>query len=152
MIVTHNLPLLSTGNPPTEGRTYTLEMIASQCRYSGGYGVVLARMIVGNAGYVDSTLCSSSARSIGDSDGINTATGISVLPNPAQDYFVIRVGTAFTQGRLMLVNALGQIVRDENLMGIDTYVNTSGLPAGVYQIALRLDGKQVVVQKVVISQ
>jgi len=152
MIVTHNLPLLSTGNPPTEGRTYTLEMIASQCRYSGGYGVVLARMIVGNAGYVDSTLCSSSARSIGDSDGINTATGISVLPNPAQDYFVLRVGSQYEQGRLTMLNAIGQLVRDENLMGVETHVNTSGLPAGMYTIAVQLDSQPVQVKKVLISR
>ena len=152
MIVTHNLPLLSTGNPPTEGRTYTLEMIASQCRYSGGYGVVLARMMVGNAGYVDSTLCSSSARSIGDSDGINTATGISVLPNPAQDYFVLRVGSQYEQGRLTMLNAIGQVVRDENLMGMDTHVNTSGLPAGMYTIAVQLDNQPVQAKKVLINR
>jgi|GEM_PF-1007448 len=146
------LNLLSTGNVPAEAQTDTLEMIAGQCRYFGGYGVVLARMMVGNAGYVDSTLCSSSARSIGDSDETNPAAGISVLPNPAQDHFVLRVGTAFTQGRLTLVNALGQIVRDENLMGIDTYVNSAGLPAGMYTLSIRIDQQPVQVKKVLISR
>jgi len=146
------LNLLSNGNVPTEAQTDTLEMIAGQCRYFGGYGVVLARMMVGNAGYVDSTLCSSSARSIGDSDGINTSTGISVLPNPAQDFFVLRVGSQYEQGRLTMLNAIGQVVRDENLMGMDTYMNTSGLPAGMYTIAVQLDSQPVQVKKVLISR
>jgi hypothetical protein len=101
---------------------------------------------------VDSTLCSSSARSIGDSDGINTATGISVLPNPAQDYFLLHVDSKYDQGRITMLNAIGQIVRGENLMGMDTYVNTSGLPVGMYTITVQLDNQPVQVKKVLINR
>ncbi len=147
------LDLLSTGDTLTQAQKDTLLAIAGKCRYTGGYGVVLARMMVDSTGFVDSTICGAEERSMGEAPNHQSrASAISVLPNPANDYFVLRIGHPFEQGRYMLFNAVGQVVRDENLSGTEVYVSAAGLPAGIYQLAIQVDAETVQVIKVLISR
>lgn len=68
----------------------------------------------------------------------------SVFPNPASDQVVIATSQDIANGMLVIYNQLGEAVRQEPvaMVGNDRMtVNVSGLPEGVYTLAIELDGK-----------
>lgn len=80
--------------------------------------------------------------------GIETLTQLNavVYPNPAQEQFTIATTEA---ADMALLNAMGQVVRTAVVNGT-TVINVNGLPAGMYQIALKTASGSSV-QKLVIQ-
>ena len=86
-------------------------------------------------------------------------SAVSVYPNPARDWFEIRVsvdtqgqtlGTQ-TQGIMSLLNTTGQIVKTVRMDGNSQRVRTDDLPAGVYMVQVRTNNgvttKKLVIKK-----
>ena len=69
------------------------------------------------------------------------AADLSLYPNPAHDAFTLLVPAAPGAGQVELLNALGQVVRRQEVAPARAEtrlaVETAGLPAGVYTVRLR---------------
>lgn len=140
------LGLLATGLPLTETQQTTMQAIANQCRYEGGYGVLLARQMVPGLPYDDEVLCSARGRS----ESKTPSSTFTVFPNPASDYIQLNAGNHASAGTVDLINALGQVVRTYTWEGSETRLTIADVPNGAYFLNIRAQGFAPQVQQVVI--
>lgn len=120
----------------------TLLSIADQCRHEGGIGVVMARAAIEQYDYDDEAMCPGASQS----RRVSTTAALqgSISPNPASDYFTIRLDRPVT-GQVALSNMHGQSLRSVTLKGnASVEVDTQHLPSGIYQVnVLAADGAQL---------
>ena len=150
---------VNAGDTYTTAQTSTLEGVATQCRYAGGYGVVLARIALKKnlAKYNDEAMCPPVGGAQGGGEDRSQAsdreaTALSLSPNPATN--TLQVGlpsAAFAKGQLQVWDMLGSQVRSLTLQpGSNTAtVDLSGLPDGHYLLEVNMDGQRLPVQRFV---
>ncbi|MBL7796987.1 MAG: T9SS type A sorting domain-containing protein [Saprospiraceae bacterium] len=120
----------------------TLLSIADQCRHEGGIGVVMARAAIEQYDYDDEIMCPGASQS----RRVSTTTALqgSIAPNPAGDFFTIRLDRPVT-GQVILRNMHGQPLRSITVTesaAID--LDTRLLSSGVYHISVQsTDGAQL---------
>ncbi len=71
------------------------------------------------------------------------ANGISVFPNPAEDYFILKFETKTHAQDIILYSIDGRIIKEYN--SINTHKGTfdiSDLDVGIYLLSLRIKGKE----------
>ncbi|WP_306639769.1 T9SS type A sorting domain-containing protein [Sanyastnella coralliicola] len=94
-------------------------------------------------------------RLIPDSVILNTTeaseTIVEVFPNPASEFFSVRIDKQFEHGYINLYSASGEIVHTEKLNGSDRFtILTHQLPRGVY--VLEVGGSEFLINKRLIIQ
>ncbi|MDX1913177.1 MAG: hypothetical protein SFV22_16910 [Saprospiraceae bacterium] len=140
------LGILSSGLPLTEAQQITLQAIADQCRYEGGYGVLLARKMLPGQVYEEENLCSERNDKAGKADGAT----ITVFPNPAGDFITLSTGVQLSDGSAILMNTFGHAVRAYTWAGRETRLNVADVPCGAYFLHVHSQGLPVQVRKVLI--
>ena len=128
----------------TQGQLFEIVNDPFTAAYNGDYYVSLNGVDKTGGIYSGST----SINSIGA-----RSPGLSIMPNPATDNVMVSVSLLErNNGRLVLMNSLGQVVRSEDLRGaIGRSTRTwdlSGLAPGVYVVELQ--GEQVLTEKLVV--
>lgn len=67
---------------------------------------------------------------------------VRISPNPVHDYLNIHLGDAISGGiHLQIVNLLGQVVWKSKIMGNQTSIQVTALPAGVYTLGFMKEGQ-----------
>jgi uncharacterized protein YoxC len=146
MVLQIQLGMLSSGLPLTETQQITVQAIANQCRYEGGYGVLLARKMVVGQAYDDDILCSERsnvAAKLQKSD-------FSIFPNPANDFILLGAANQASAGSADLINAFGQVIHTYQWEGQETRLNIADVPNGAYFLNIRANGFASQVHQVVI--
>jgi parallel beta-helix repeat protein len=134
----------------TAQQMVSLESVANQCRFSGGYGVVLARATLKKSpqAYDDEAMCpgGSGVGGGGEERSQLLKNGEIILsPNPVSDHLQITLPRSFENGRLYLYDFTGRLAREEKI-GSDTQTVTldlSSLPLGTYSVQVILDGQKI---------
>lgn len=107
------LALMVSGQAISISQQTALQNIAAQCRYEGGLGVLLARLMLDGQTYDDAALCSERGQSAGQKQfGIS---GMRVQPNPAHDRFLVGIDQPFEEGFAILHDALGRTLGEQRL-------------------------------------
>jgi len=141
----------NSGETFDENQTASLKAIADQCRYSGGYGVVLARTALNKAPHLfdDAALCTGGLGPRGDVKKV-WATAypdiqVTLYPNPAGNAIQVQIPEGVSAGELRLNNAMGARVRTMPVPEGATIISLdlSGLPAGIYLLEATLDGRRL---------
>ena len=79
---------------------------------------------------------------------LNKENGFEVFPNPAKDKINIKLQNE-TEGRIIMMNQAGQIVKDIAINGKEITIETDELASGIYNIKLG-EAKNQTIRKVVI--
>jgi Secretion system C-terminal sorting domain len=120
-----------------------IDYIASQCPYTGGTAVYVARALQAamrrDTFYNDTENCFAQGvnyRIVKPKDEVKTVdtdgNNIKLYPNPTTNFVVIKSNKALT-GRLNVLNSIGQVVSTLALQGQkDLIISTSDLPEGMY--------------------
>lgn len=66
---------------------------------------------------------------------------MTIYPNPAQDYFVVSMGNVEYPAELEVIDVLGKKVYSQTLNQEKNQISTHDLPAGLYLIQVRAEGK-----------
>ena len=124
----------------------TLQSIADQCRYEGGKAVVLARVAIEKSDYNDEILCQPVERTT-----ITTNKPSALLaPNPATDWCEINFGRSFN-GMLTVFSLQGQRIFSRALIEASSLsLDTHTWPPGMYEVDIRSDQSDRIVQKLAI--
>jgi hypothetical protein len=125
----------------------TIQMIADQCRYAGGIGVVLARAKLGRYDYNDEIMCA-------DVESRNNQQVVlaTISPNPANEYCHISFNGYYT-GQVRVINLQGNVQINLMLTDVDSIdLNTKKIPIGVYYIQLNDYGKGSQSHKLIIAR
>ena len=129
----------------------SLEEIAAQCRYAGGYGVVLARIALKKQGlYNDENLCPDLSPRPSKVQGASLHR-VTIAPNPVQDVLLLNISDRSEQGSFRLYNLMGGLALEQNLvpnLSVQT-IQVGALPPGVYFYALTLRGQHTASGKVI---
>ncbi|QNH62714.1 FG-GAP-like repeat-containing protein [Hymenobacter sediminicola] len=86
-----------------------------------------------------------------------TAQQLQLYPNPARQQFTLRMPMAagIESAQLLLLNGLGQQVQQQTVAisgrHLQAVVEVDGLPSGVYQLRLTVDGLEPIYRKVVVQ-
>jgi len=140
----------------TSAQSTTLEGMAAQCRYAGGYGVVLARVALKKSlgSYDDEAMCPPVNGAQGGGEDRNgvpaSAIVLTLSPNPATNALQVGLPTAaFSKGQLRVWNMLGSEVCSMALQpgGNTATVDLSGLPNGTYLVEAMLDGQPLPIRR-----
>lgn len=75
---------------------------------------------------------------------------LSILPNPAQDHFIIQMDTPLS-GNYAVYSATGAQLEKGSITGGSQYVNTASWPTGMYYVVVRMDDGSSFVHKQVIE-
>lgn len=63
------------------------------------------------------------------------ALGLSVFPNPTVGYLTVNTNQGALR-QISLINGLGQVVRTQQVSGVQSHVSTDGLASGVYMVRI----------------
>lgn len=80
---------------------------------------------------------------------IDDAKRIELFPNPANDFASVVIEGAYSDGRINVFNALGQLLQSDRLSSNRMDLNTSDWSAGIYLIQVELDS-EVYVEKLIV--
>lgn len=81
-------------------------------------------------------------------DGMEEKDELSVYPNPATDWIHVNLPEDLRLSKCMLMNAQGQQVRIQTNHSLQTEINISDLPAGMYLLVVK-SAKRTLVRKVI---
>jgi hypothetical protein len=73
--------------------------------------------------------------------------GVWVYPNPAEDKVTLKISSEWKNGKIMLVDMSGKVVRQEGVKGGEQILSLEGLPAGAYLIKVT-QGMRTVARKI----
>ena len=105
----------------------TLESIAAQCAHEGGYGVILARLMLGDNAPNDDN-CFNQQRTASRSGSVGKSL-LRVYPNPTTGLLhILDAG----EGRLLVRDQTGRTVLEQLASGSPLTVDLSTLPQGLY--------------------
>ncbi len=130
--------LAGTGMTPTQRSSF--EGIAAQCRYEGGWGVVMARLMLPENTYDDGVLCGAGART---KNGVpkTAEPNIIVFPNPTKDLLNLQIGQPFQEGIGSVYNVQGHLLRSIAFSKEMPQMRNMNLESGIYFLSIALDGK-----------
>ncbi|MBA2422139.1 MAG: T9SS type A sorting domain-containing protein [Chitinophagales bacterium] len=81
----------------------------------------------------------------------STSSSVSIAPNPGNGLYNVQLPNTNSEKRIVVINALGQIVYDKLIQDNSFVVDISLMPSGMY--FLRIDGKGISVsEKIVIDK
>ncbi|MEZ4942958.1 MAG: T9SS type A sorting domain-containing protein [Saprospiraceae bacterium] len=129
------LDLLASGLEISTSQHTSLQSIASQCRYEGGIGVLMARLMLDGASYDDNEICIERSKQ----QVAQPALSARLMPNPASEKVLLQIGKPFSEGRAKLYDTFGKVVAEYSLSGPETYIFVEGLSSGVYFLVVSLD-------------
>ncbi len=145
-VLQYQLGILATGQSLSQTQIGVLQTIANQCRYQGGFGVLLARKMLPGQQYDDNILCSGRS-----SDPDNKRPNeVVIYPNPANDFIHLGASKETDAGSALLFDALGRMVRNYTWSGLGTRMDISDIPNGTYFLKITLEGQPSVIKKVVV--
>ncbi|MCC7506501.1 MAG: right-handed parallel beta-helix repeat-containing protein, partial [Saprospiraceae bacterium] len=101
------LSLLATGSEMDPADESSIVSVAEQCRYAGGFGVLLARSMLPDGEYNDEEACSERS-ALEARTGSNTE--LLIVPNPARDQVIVQIGESFEKAQITLYDAIGLMV------------------------------------------
>ncbi|HND88564.1 MAG TPA: T9SS type A sorting domain-containing protein, partial [Saprospiraceae bacterium] len=111
----------------TSMQNSTLESIAAQCAHEGGYGVILARLMLGDNAPNDDN-CFNQQRTASRSGSVGKSL-LRVYPNPTTGLLhILDAG----EGRLLVRDQTGRTVLEQLASGSPLTVDLSTLPQGLY--------------------
>lgn len=149
----------NAGDAYTTAQTAVLEDIAAQCRYAGGYGVVLARIVLKKnlAKYNNEVMCPQIGGAEGGGEDRSPASDLSAAaltlnPNPVANTLQVSLpSAAFTKGQVRVLDPTGRQVRSLALLpGSSTAtIELYGLPNGSYLLEAIVDGQRLPVRRFV---
>lgn len=146
LVLQYQLGMVWSGQPLSQTQNTVVQAIANQCRYEGGYGVLLARKMLPDQLYDDDILCSGR----NDNSGKNQANEVVIYPNPACNFILLASPKQTDAGTALLFNALGQLVRNFTWSGFETRLDISDLPNGTYFFNVNAEEQPAFMKKVVI--
>jgi len=146
----------------TPSQIQSLDAIARQCPLERGVAVYKARSMVQFYTRVDYERlqnCNSSSRNSlpkveVEEEEVVEQKGIALYPNPTSKGFVTHwsYDKADKHRKVLVYNALGQLVLQQNITDRKTYINTTTLVAGLYHCSFWEDGKIQSTKKLIISK
>jgi hypothetical protein len=115
--------------------------IASKCRYSGGYAVVLARGFFDPKDcYKQDEVCEGKERSeIGKPELTRKAF---VYPNPVNQILNIQLDQIFEKGNAKVFNSQGTLLRIVEIFEQNSAISVDNLPNGTYYLEINTDNKK----------
>jgi Secretion system C-terminal sorting domain len=146
LVLQYQLGMLSSGQPLSQTQNTALQAIESQCRYEGGYGVLLARKMLPAQLYGDDILCSGRN---GDS-AKKQANEVVIYPNPAYNFILLTSPKQTDAGTALLFDVFGQLVRNFYWSGIETRLDISDVPSGTYFLKVKAEEQPTIIKKVLI--
>jgi hypothetical protein len=87
---------------------------------------------------------------VGISEQKKTETIINIYPNPNNGLFEIRMNTEINNGKLTLINSLGQKVHEQSI-NKGTHTISAELPVGLYTYILQQNGETISAGKLIIE-
>jgi len=140
--------IAGTANNYTSTQASVLSNIASQCKLSGGFGVLLARMMLGQ-NTIDAESCGGARDQ--DNSGIldGESDEVRILPNPANESILVQFSNTGVDGTIILFDifgrtALSQVFNRQSAIVLDV----SNIPNGTYFLQWSITGRQPSVRKV----
>lgn len=87
-----------------------------------------------------------------DVAGLEAGAAIEIMPNPTSGYFNINIGNPATLKNIVIINTVGQAIRQINTAGHANSYNfdLSGMPKGIYMVQCRFD-EGIVTRKIVLQ-
>ena len=82
---------------------------------------------------------------------IETGRLFSIYPNPASQEFRIHSLADLRNASIVIMNLLGQELRQENVVGNDIGVDLKNLPSGIYMVQITQQGKLLSREKLVVT-
>lgn len=76
---------------------------------------------------------------------------ITIYPNPAQDYVKMHLQNSLDEAEFILVNSLGQVVVQDQLIGQEYLLNTSEIKQGVYFVKFK-SGDTIFIKRLLITK
>jgi hypothetical protein len=137
----------------------TVDFVAGLCPFEGGFAVYKARAVYSwlYKKYKQEWFeCKEDLkpREIEDKKvekQINPLT-FDLMPNPAGDYFNIRLKNDVSNAQFQLIDATGKVLINQNLSGALTKVSTLGFNAGLYWVKITQTDGNLSVQKIIINR
>lgn len=77
-------------------------------------------------------------------------SGIVVSPNPASNELNLRLPAGFFNSTVRIVNALGKCCTEQQLYASGSPIDVGNLAAGCYQVFVESNGRQVVLEVMII--
>lgn len=118
----------------TQGTDYTFPTAAQPLN------VIFARSIGSSTfGYHGAGNCGSLTANLtlGANDFVMEA--LKVYPNPSKEFFTVELPAKITKGEVKVYDAMGKLIRQQEVSSLDNKIYTSGLTAGSYFMVLRTE-------------
>jgi hypothetical protein len=120
--------------------------------YTAAAGTYYAR-VIGYNGANSSTVCYTLRVATGTASREEAVTGIrarvQVFPNPTLGRLNVQIPGNDSKSEIGLFDMYGRAVLRQNSSAVNTQLNISGLPAGVYMLRVNRNGKEVYSTKIV---
>jgi hypothetical protein len=140
-------------NPPSGDSLYFIEVASTPCNPT-------ARPLSNDDNGIESSFAIQYAGTLSNIVNRGALLGMSELengmtmslyPNPASEEFLLTVGYAETNGKYVasIQNYLGEELKQVSIKSGNALINVRGLPAGIYFISLKENGKNIAVKKFV---
>ena len=134
-----------------------LQSIAFQCSLTGGSAVYEARSLLTlemDTVYDDNLLCAG-AQGMRRNDNLSTVDdyeGFHLYPNPARDQVTLLMPSDILNGKMVLMNAQGAVVKELRLRekSRSAVINTGQLVEGIYLLNVFDNNRKVYSEKLVI--
>ena len=130
-----NHPLVPYYELPSDPYIYT------RCSFQGADNIY-------NHGLVN-TGTPTDCAALGQSD--NNLTSVAISPNPMKTSTVITAGRELHGAKLIVYNAIGQMVRQADADGSQFILTRDNLGTGLYMVQLIENGKMVATQKLIVG-
>lgn len=134
------LETFASENGVSEANRNTLQSIAHQCRYEGGFAVLQARASLNSEwNWEQHDNCPDAPAE--RSSNVDSKTAMLLYPNPAKDAALLDMGYTITAGRVTLRDLSGRTLQEWNLAGNrQIWLRWSeALPAGLYLVEVIAD-------------
>jgi hypothetical protein len=118
-----------------------ISAIASQCRYDGGWAVILARQLIPGE-YVDDLLCASHSRDAEFNNQLNKDILVEVYPNPSSGLLNINLKNSSSFIICQIYKFDGTMVKSWVTDQVNQSIDISNFSDGVYLLSVSGKGIQ----------
>jgi hypothetical protein len=129
----------------------TINGIGQQCRFEGGFGVVLARLMIPNTTN-DDNICIPKNRNESQITSSNLDNFINIYPNPTIDYLQIDFQKPVKNGTFTIRNAIGKVIYAQAIEGESIILSNFDFSNGLYIAELKIDGFRTINRKFIVSK
>lgn len=77
---------------------------------------------------------------------------VSIYPNPTKGNFTVDLGKTYSNAEITIVNIVGKAVFSKNFISASKQEIQLAVPSGVYLVKIKLDNKQVMTKKIIVSE